>query len=437
MKHDFSDRSHDQPRKPKGMIGNGLIVFGGAHPRTLREGSSEREVLDFMIFGWLLVGSALLTASTVTTILHFAMGDGHFHLLYALFGIGIGALQGTIDNVLQYRRSLYERGCAELRRAGMRLPEVVQRRSAVALLRGVRLVQGGAIGVLGGVCMILAAMGPSIDAYSTRKFLADNQTVAIEATRMVDAGVARTTDDFKAATARVDQLNRMLTTLRQDKVRRAVRTGDRTAVSSTSASDAQIAILQRDLDAETSKRDALKVALDRQQLADRNAAIERNILTAPNAIPKLSGLSGQLEALAALTKDDPKLLFFVIAFQLISLALELGPMWVSVSYFPSTYAARMTMQHFIDVTKISEEGARQLGVKPTQEQNAPETDKSAGAAPANDNAQPGMPASSSVSAGNNDPLRAQMNGATPPRRGRGRPRKNPIVPPPAGGSSHA
>jgi hypothetical protein len=419
MKHDFSDRSHDQPRKPKGMVANGLIVLGGAHPRTLREGSSEREVLDFMIFGWLLVGSALLTASTVTTILHFAMGDGHFHLLYALFGIGIGALQGTIDNVLQYRRSHYERGYTELRRAGMRLPEVVQRRSAVTLLRAVRLLQGGAIGVLGGVCMILAAMGPSIDAYSTRKFLADNRTVAIEATRMVDAGVARTTDDFKAATVRVDQLNRMLTTLRQDNVRRAVRTGGRTAVSSTSASDAQIAILQRDLDAETSKRDGLKATLDRQ-LADSNAVIERNITTAPNAIPKLSGLSGQLEALAALTKDDPKLLFFVIAFQLISLALELGPMWVSVSYFPSTYAARMTMQHFIDVTKISEEGARQLGVKPTQQQNAPETDKSAGAAPANDNAQLDMFAGGPIASNDNVPVAASgLNGAK--RRGAGRP----------------
>jgi hypothetical protein len=377
-----------------------------------------------------------MTASTVTTVLHFAIGDGHFHILYALVGILVGAMQGASDNVLQYRKKFLERGNAENSRVGMLLPQVVQRAWVAVSLSFVRLQQGLAIGMLGGLCMILAAMQPGIENYSVRKFTTDNLAASAEATKLVDAGISRTTDDEKAAAGRVDQLNRMLVTLRQENVRRVVRTGSRSASPSTSASDAQIATLEGTLAAEAASRNTLKAKLD-QELADRNAEIERRIQSSPNAVPKLAGLSGQLEALTALTKDDPKLLLFIIAFQVISLALELSPMWISLSdrYFPSSYAAHLAMQHFIDVTKISDEGARRLGVHPDSRKGVrgidaeglkPEapTPDVAGSDASRPEAGVGAghkQVDASEPANENHQSTSELNGATP-KRGRGRPR---------------
>ena len=65
----------------------------------------------------------------------------------------------------------------------------------------------------------------------------------------------------------------------------------------------------------TAKRDALRETLE-TQTADRNPAIEKGILTAPSHVEKRAGLSGQLAALSELTKDDPKLLFLILAFEI-------------------------------------------------------------------------------------------------------------------------
>jgi hypothetical protein len=211
--------------------------------------------------------------------------------------------------------------------------------------------------------MILLAMQPGIDNYSAHKFMIDNPVASAVATRLVDAGIERTTTDVAASKAQIDQLNRMRTTLRQENVRRAVRDRSHSPLPATSSSDVQLDKLDAALASETAKHDALKATLS-TQIAERNNDIEQKTLSSPNVVPKLAGLSGQLEALTALTRDDPKLLFFTIVFQVISVALELSPMWISLSVFPSRYAAHLSLQHFIEVSKASEVGARQLGVWP-------------------------------------------------------------------------
>jgi hypothetical protein len=424
MKYDFSSRSHDEAPPRVSLVAplqSFLIVLGGGHPETVRRVAPGREVLDLMIFGLVLLGSMLLTASTITSVLHFAIGDGHFHLLYALIGIVVALVQGTIDNVFQYRRTLHERGCAELRRSGVRLPEIFEQLWAVTLAKLVRVSQGIATGVLGGVCFMLATMAPGTETYIASKYLADNPTLASDATKLVDAGINRSNDDFKAATDRVRKLDQMVTAIRQDDVRRTVRGASRNSGSPTAAGDAELRKLENNLNAESAKRDQLRAALDKQ-IADRNAAIERHIATAQNAVPKLSGLSGQLQALAALTNDDWKLLIFVIGFQVISLALELGPMWISFVYFPSVYAAHEALQHYIKVTTIGEEGMRQLGVTPPNDPPEPPHTSVA--------LKPKEPPPK----GRDPQGQAGPNGAASPRRGPGRPRK--VLEPVTGSDDH-
>ena len=245
MKHDFSDRSHDQPAELKiSLLDRLWISASGAEPETAVRHCSKKEISDIKALGLVLLGSSCLSAITATTVLHLALGDGGFHPLFAVGGIAIGSLQGVIDNVLQYRGTIYAKGSAELRRAGIKLPEILRPGSASAIVRLVRILQGAALGALGGLCLTLAALSPDTRAYVDNKFLTDNRVVAAEMTKIVDASIARTQDDLKAETTHVDQLNRMLSSLRQDNVRRIVRASGRSAAPSISTSDGQIAILR-------------------------------------------------------------------------------------------------------------------------------------------------------------------------------------------------
>jgi hypothetical protein len=421
MKHDFSDRSHDQPAELEiSLLDRLWISAGGAEPETAVKHCSKKEISDFKALGLVLLGSSCLTAVTATTVFHLAMGNGGFHPFFAVGGIAIGALQGVIDNVLQYRGTIYAKGSAELRRAGIKLPEILGPGSASAIVRLVRILQGAALGALGGLCLTLAALSPDTHAYVDNKFLTDNRVAAAEMTKIVDASITRAQDDLKAETTHVDQLNRMLSSLRQDNVRRIVHTSGRSAAPSVSTSDGQIATLERTLADATSKRDALKETLA-TQTADRNPAIEKAILTAPTHVEKRGGLSGQLAALSDLTKDDPKLLLLILAFEAISFALELGPMWCAARYLPSAYAARVTLQHFIEVTKLAKEGARELGASEGAREKSDEAPAASSKTATTDNVRPAaMPGANNEAANDNHPSTSELNGAKP-RRPVGRP----------------
>jgi hypothetical protein len=149
-------------------------------------------------------------------------------------------------------------------------------------------------------------------------------------------------------------MSRQLQSLRQNDVRRAIDAGRRKGAVVEPASSPQIATLEKTLTEESAKRDALKTALDKVE--NRNEAIEKAILSAPYHKPKRSGLSGQIEALSAISRDNPKLLILIIAFELISLALELGPMVCAAVYIPSALAARVALEHFIEVRRTARSG---------------------------------------------------------------------------------
>jgi len=67
-KHDFSDRSHDQPADLKLSLFDRLwISAGGGEPETVIKNCSKKEISDFKALGLVLLGSSCLTAATATT----------------------------------------------------------------------------------------------------------------------------------------------------------------------------------------------------------------------------------------------------------------------------------------------------------------------------------------------------------------------------------
>jgi hypothetical protein len=424
MKYDPSDQTHaETPRARVGLAGRWLISAGGGQADTVLNCCSPKEIADFKVRGAVLLGSSALSSVTAATIFHLAFGDGGFDPLLLAAGLGIGGLQGIIDSFVQYRGTIHSRGLAELRNARLKLPAPESALSASRAVRFLRVAQGATSGFLGGLVFMLAANGADIRAYNDNKFLTDNRAVAEQMSKMVDSSIGRSKDALALQTAELNNLSRAIQSLRANDVRRAIGASRRANQPSASAPDAQLAALEKRLTEETAKRDALKTAVERQE-GDRNAAIERAV--SPGHIPKRAGLSAQLTALGELTREDPKLLLFLVGFLLVSLALELGPMFCGATYTPSAFAARVTLDHFLEVTKLASAGAQELSArKPAtidtvgvQDQGAAEGTKPGGAPrEANDNAM----------------VMAGMNGAMPPRRPRGRPRKNgvdrPIVEP--------
>jgi hypothetical protein len=370
-----------------------------------------------MAAGAVLLGSSALSSVTATAGFHLALGDGSFHPLYAAAGLGIGALTGAIDYVVQYKGTLNARGLAALRRAGLNLPDSESTQTGPRLIRIGRVAQAATFGFLGGLFFILAGNGSDIRAYLDYKFMTANKAVALDASKLVDLSTARSKQALSLQDGEVNNLSRSIQALRSNDVRRSI---GRKTNSPAAASDPQLAALEQRLVDETAKRDALAATVNAQETS-RNAAIEKSINESPNAVRKRDGLSAQVEALSAITSENPKLLTIILAIEFLSLCLELGPLWAASTKISSALAARIALDHFIEVSALVKEGAEKLGARPVDEAK---TTKPAEAAPTNDN----VPFDSSfVASSDNDPLRAGMNGVTPPRRPRGRPRKNSVI----------
>jgi hypothetical protein len=134
----------------------------------------------------------------------------------------------------------------------------------------------------------------------------------------------------------------------------------RTSAATIAASDAQSTKLAASLAAELAVQDGLRVTLAKQ-IANRDPEVERRVAASPNVAPKPSGLSGQLEAIAALTHDNIPLLMFLIPLTIISAALELSPVWIALRFYPASYGSALAMWRFTEVTAIGERGAEALG----------------------------------------------------------------------------
>lgn len=414
MKFDLSDRSHDQVTpKPGGLIERTLINLSGIPSNLAYKYGKPQERSDLMAAGAVLLGSSALSSVTATAGFHLALGDGSFHPLYALAGLGIGALTGAIDYVVQYKGTLSERGLAALRRAGLNLPGTESSQTVPRLIRIGRVGQAATFGFLGGLFFIIAGNGSDIRAYLDYKFMTANKAVAVEASKLVDASIARSKQAFSLQEGEVNSLSRSIQALRSNDVGRAI---GRKRNATAAASNPQREALEQRLVDETARRDASAAAVNAQE-AGRNAAIEKTINESPNAVRRRDGLSAQVESLSALTNENPRLLAILLAIEFLSLCLELGPLWAASTKISSALAARIVLDHFIEVSALAKEGAERLGARRV---DTPETAEPADTAPANDNTQLDMFAGGPITSNDNVPVAASgLNGAKP--RGPGRP----------------
>ncbi|GLR89763.1 DUF4407 domain-containing protein [Bradyrhizobium iriomotense] len=416
MKLDLSERSHDQkpPSNPIPLRDRLSIPLSGFSAEFAHKYGSPQELSDLRAAGAILLGSSALSSLTTTVGLHLAMGGGGFHASYAVAGLFVGGLTGAIDYVVQYKGTLSSRGNAELRRVGLKLPDPEGTSRIPFLVRLVRVGQAATFGFLAGTFLIIGTNFSDVQSYIDNKYMTSNQTVAADASKLVDAGIARSKQALSVQDAEVNNISRSLQALRSNDVRRAI--GRKTNAPS-STSDPQLEGLERRLAEATAKRDALAATVTAQE-SGRNAGIEKAINESPNAIRKRSGLAAQLEALSALTSENPRLWLLVLAFEFLSLALELGPMWAAATKLPSALAARLAREHYVAVSTIAKEAAEQLEATDAERRDVGEAVEPQ----AIDVVLPAVSTAVQSAANDNVPESSLSNDVAVPRRGRGRPR---------------
>jgi hypothetical protein len=421
MKYDLSNRSHDEiPNSPINMFDRCWIPPSGVPVAFAYEHGKPKELSDLRAVTTILLGSSALSAITTTVGLHLAMGDGGFHPLYALAGLFVGGLTGTIDHVVQYRGTLSSRGISELRRAGLKLPDPETATRMPFFVRLVRVGQAATFGFLGGTFLFIAANSGDVHSYIDSKFMSANRTVAEEVAKLVDGGIARSKQALAVQDSEVSNLSRSIQSMRSNEVRRAI---GRKANAPPITSNPQLEALERRLAETTVTRDNLAAAVSEQE-ESRNATIEKAIIASPNVVRKRTGLAAQLEAISALTAGNNGLLAILLAFEFLSLALELGPMWAAATKLPSALAARLARDHFIEVTSLAREGAVKLGVHEAEDHEPTKPVAEQAAAAADVTESPVMETAQTAANDNLPVAPSGLTGVTPPRRGRGRPRKN-------------
>jgi hypothetical protein len=286
-------------------------------------------------------------------------------------------------------------------------------------VRLVRVGQAAAFGFLAGTFLLIAANYSDVHSYIDSKFMNGSRAVAEEVSKRVDGGITRSKQALAVQDAEIGNLTRSIQDMRSNEVKRSI---GRKANAPPTAPNPHLDALERRLAETIPMRDKLAAALSRQE-EGRNAAIEKGINDSPNAVRKRTGLAAQLEAISALTAEHPTLLLpIALALEILSLVLELGPMWAAATKLPSALAARLARDHFVEVTEIATEGAERLGLRKTEDREIAEPVNEQAAAAVT---KPTLPGTARPGTSDSFPAApSRLNGASAARRGRGRPRKN-------------
>lgn len=369
-KLDLTGRSHDlSGGAPPADYASFLISAGPADRKTVLDWCKPKEISDKKWLGLLLVGSSAFTATSSCLAFHVLFGDGAFRPSLVVAGVFVGGLVGVSDRVNFYLGTLHSKGMAELANAGLKLPEIVPNKRTRLLVRGLRIAQAATFGALSGVFFLLAANGSDIEAYLANQFLVENRPVATEMAKIVDGNIALKRAALELATGEVKSITQDIRALQNSDVRRQIAAGRKAGSHSVTGSP-QVAVLERKLADKEAKRNAFNDEVVKLT-EGRNEEIEKGVGNAATHVPRKTGLPAKLHALGTLIYNDPKMLLVAAALEFVALMLELGPMLASANYIPSAYAARVALDHFVEVTELVKSGARRLGAKiPAEDANA-------------------------------------------------------------------
>jgi uncharacterized protein DUF4407 len=217
--------------------------------------------------------------------------------------------------------------------------------------------------------------------------------------------------------AHVNEVNRNVDAVRAriDSIRQRAPEADQAAMQH---SRDQLPGFEKELNEANAKRAALKKELD-GLIAGRETAIQTAIESAPDHVPFNGGFLARIKALENVSMGDLKLLVIIALLDVSSFGFELAAVLSKVTaYVPTKYSMIVARDSYMQAVRMADEMMTELKTFGIQNHEAP------GVQPSDDPFAHDNSAPASAAAGN-------ANGANPQpvKRGRGRPRKNPLPDP--------
>jgi hypothetical protein len=180
----------------------------------------------------------------------------------------------------------------------------------------------------------------------------------------------------------------------------------------------QLPGFENKLKEENAKRAALKKELD-DLIAGRESAIRNAIESAPDHVSFNGGFLASIMALEHISAEDSKIFLIIALIDVCSFGFELAGVLSKVTaYVPTKYSMIIARDSYMQAVRMADEMMTELKTFGIQNHEAP------GVQPSDDPFAHDNSAPASAAAGN-------ANGASPQpvKRGRGRPRKNPLPDP--------
>lgn len=290
-----------------------------------------------------------------------------------------------------------------------------------AVYRGMITVLTALVITTGGGLLWFAT---DINARQNQIVLDGNHAIFQQAEQAYEQGTKRLSDAEMGQSALVADLEREDKRLRQEVVRRSVAITRRDLGAPSTVDKAQLEKFEKRLADEKSKLASLREQ-SLKRVEGRNAAVTQMIATSPEKAQRQDGVIGRLSTLHEILADNPGALVIVIAIDLLLALLDCAGFIVRLCAPTSVYAAYVAKIHIIESVGQAKDCADQLSryeraTRPDPDGNPPGATPLAGKPPA-----PPPPSNDNHARTNdNRPLRTIENSAAPPRRGRGRPRKN-------------
>jgi hypothetical protein len=171
---------------------------------------------------------------------------------------------------------------------------------------------------------------------------------------------------------------------------------------------------------ETLRAEDAKLASVKNELTnlttDREGAIQKAIEDAPNHVALESGLLTQIRVLEQIAKENSKIAAVILLIDVISFGFELAAVLAKVtSYVPTKYAALLASNAFMSAVRIADSMLAELNASESKNRAQPEI----GPHDRSQDDKNGLGSASELFGGSNGSV------PQPPKRPRGRPRKNP------------
>jgi len=333
-----------------------LFAAGVSWDRLARCPKADHDLA--MGLGAIMICVWIYQGSVFSLVAHRIFDSTQFHISFVIASFFIATFVLVIDAHTINRIGFFHFGIREIAAGGLKLPRRLADTLSTSMSAVIRYMLAGCMALLMSSTFPLLYFAPDIQAEMVKNDHAANFANYREAAQTVDAEKKATADALKDKKARISVLEK-----RVDQVRRKEIKGGQPLPKAGQPKPIELASLEKNLGDEDQKLVALKAQFDSESQG-RADAIRIAVQKSPNYVPPNEGLIEQLIILGHLADRDIKIKLVIILIDIASFSLEAAALFGKMAYIPSVYAGLVAKEGYLHSVWMVDELMEELGNRP-------------------------------------------------------------------------